>query len=127
MSNGQRNIYDFKMVKSVSAIALMYESKLAGKIVCNWSDNKAGTVCTAAVYIWEGPLTISEKYKVQLMGDDATELTSNHRMAKAGGYGYCKFSQAVGEALKATHLNGCGEGAVREFFENENYDYITII
>jgi len=126
MSGGQRSIWDFKHVKSVTAISLMHSGKPAGKIIANFSDNPAGSVCTAAVFIWEGPLTISEKYKVKLM-DKETMLTSNSRMAKASGYGYCKFSQAVGEALRATWLNGRGEGAIRKYFESEGYEYIQVI
>ena len=43
----EKNIYDCKHVKGVSAIALYKAGKPAGKIICNWSDNPAGTVCTA--------------------------------------------------------------------------------
>jgi len=121
-----KNIYDYKHVKSVTGIALMYKGKHAGKIVCNWSDNRNGSVCTASVMIWNGPLEIERKRKVELMGE-TKELTVQFNMAKAGGYGYCKFSQAVGEALGHSELNGCGESVVQKFFEENGYEYLSIV
>ncbi len=48
--------YELKHCKSVSAVALSFEGKYAGRIVANWSDNPNGSVCTATVAIWHGPL-----------------------------------------------------------------------
>jgi len=115
-----------KHTKSVSVIVLLYEGKQAGSIISNWSDNPNGSVCTTTVTIYEGPLEITRKETIDLMGKQ-TELVSPWNTAKAGGYGYCKFSQSVGEAIGQTQLNGCGEGAVRELFESKGYTYISIL
>ena len=117
---------DLKHTKSVSAIALLYKGKEAGSIVSNWSDNPSGTVCTTTVTVYEGPLKITRKETIDLMGKKI-ELKPTWTTARAGGYGYCKFSQSVGEAMGQTQINGCGEGAVRELFESHGYTYITIL
>ena len=52
-----KNIHDFKHVKSVTAIALLKNGKPAGKIIANWSDNPAGSVCTACVML--SPIVIN--------------------------------------------------------------------
>ncbi len=121
-----KNIYDYKHVKSVAAISLVFNGKQAGKIIANWSDNPNGSVCTACVMIWDGPLRIERTEKVELMGK-IEEITTNSCTKKAGGYGYCKFSQAVGEAINQTQLNGRGEGAVRKFFEDNGYRWDSVI
>ena len=117
---------DMKHTKSVSVVALTYKGKEAGSIISNWSDNPNGSVCTTTVTIFNGPLRIERTETIDLMGKDHT-LTSNWNTSKAGGYGYCKFSQSVGEAIGQTQLSGCGEGAVREFFESQGYTYTSIL
>lgn len=100
-------ISEYKHVSKVTAKALIYEGKPAGRIIANWSDNPAGTVCSASVIVWGGPLgsSINEK----------TGATFNYRnIGKAGGYGYDKLSQAVWqcfqnvgkETLKVKPANG---------------------
>lgn len=78
----RRSAFDLNHVKSVSVFVLLHGGEYAGRIVANWSDNPAGSVCTATVHVWKGPLG---------------ELPSS--TGTAGGCGYCKLSTAIGDAL----------------------------
>lgn len=123
-----KNIFDCKHVKSVSAVALMKGVELKGKIIANWSDNPAGSVCTAQVLLWDRE--VKKKRTVMLM-DKETELSAI-MIGKAGGYGYDKFSSAVYLALKAGGLEKeipvePAGGAVRQSFEKAGYEYIEVI
>lgn len=87
-----RSAFDCAHVKSVSAWALLFpeeSGKLgeAGKMVANWSDNPNGSVCTATLAIWDGPLKDLEKCTGQ-----------------AGGYGYDKLSAAFVDALQRSNF-----------------------
>lgn len=124
-----KTIYDYKHVKGVSAVALLKDGQRAGKIVANWSDNPAGTVCTAAV----------------ILSIDGGEQVSG--IGKAGGYGYDKLSSAIYEALKRCKRSRFidneiidtpfpmhehikvhpGSGDQRQAFEEAGYTYIEII
>ena len=107
-------VYDMKHVKSVSAYALLYKGKYAGRIVANWSDNPNGSVCTAVVMIHDGPFR------------DMPVTTG-----KAGGGGYDKLSAAVHEAICKTvnkdsgldipDLGGAGMSAVGEWLSKHGY------
>ena len=113
-----KNIFDFPHVKSVRAWALMRKGKMAGKIVANFSDNPAGSVCTAQVIIWTGPLS-EEKIEVPALG-------------KAGGYGYDKFSAAVSGSLIRLGFNpgtmsGEGDTSVKAFFEKNGYVVVEVV
>jgi hypothetical protein len=118
--NIKTNVFDLKHVKSVSAVAILYEGKPAGKIIANWSDNSNGSVCTAMVSIWLGPL-----------GD------MPRAVGRAGGYGYDKLSAAINEAISkvisedpdkiAPKFDGCGMSAVRKWFEQFGYELFEII
>jgi hypothetical protein len=120
MKTLRRTAFDCSHVKSVTAWALVHpESDMdggcAGRIVANFSDNPAGSVCTATVHLWRGPLRM----------DAGT--TGN-----AGGGGYDKFSAAVGDALNRAgidcgDLHGAGDGAVRKFLESKGYRTIPVI
>lgn len=121
-----KNARDLKHCKSVSAIALLYKGENAGRIVANWSDNPNGSVCTASVTVWIGPLAIEDKITVDLMGND-TEITQSTRTAKAGGGGYCKLSHAIGGALNIGEIQGAGIEAVRKYFEGNDYQFIEIL
>lgn len=74
--------FDLKHVKGVRAVALLWEGQPAGRIVANYSDNPMGSVCTATVHIWTGPLG-------GMPGSTG----------RAGGCGYDKFSAAVMDAF----------------------------
>lgn len=81
-----KSAFDCAHVKGVSAYVLLHPDRpdeLAGRIVCNHSDNPAGSVCTATVHVWAGPLR-------GMSG--ATD--------RAGGYGYCKASAAICGAVR---------------------------
>lgn len=108
-----KNIYDYKHVKSVSAVTILYKGKEAGKIIANWSDNPNGSVCTVMVDIYEGPLK--------------REYDSKKSIAQAGGCGYCKLSQAVGNVLGQVDMMAAGMTRVRRYFEDNGYTYITVI
>lgn len=101
-------------LKSVSVWVLMdkQSKEIQGKILANWSDNPNGSVCTCDVILWE-----CEKY-----GLTPKIGTSSVWTGKAGGYGYCKFSTAVHDAINRNvseslpRFAGAGHSAVKEFF-----------
>jgi len=113
-------VYDLKHVKSVSAYILLYKGKYAGRIVANWSDNPCGSVCTAGVYIFDGPF-------------ESMPTTTG----KAGGGGYDKLSAAVRNALGKIvnedsglvlpDFGGAGMSAVSEWFGKHGYDMHSVI
>ncbi len=114
-----RTAFDCKHVKSVHAWALLHpdapNGRGAGRIVADFSDNPAGAVCTATVCVWAGPLA---------------EMPAS--TGRAGGYGYCKFSAAVDEALckagqDAGDMHGRGGSAIRKWFEARGYQCIEVI
>lgn len=88
-----KTIKEFKHVQNTTAKALIYEGKPAGRIIANWSNNPAGSVCSASVIIWGGPLANIKNEK--------TGVEFNYaNIGKAGGYGYDKLSQAVYQCFK---------------------------
>lgn len=109
-----KHVLDTQGPKSVSAVALMKDGKLAGKIVANYSNNPNGSVCTAGVWIWDLP-----------------EPSGYYGQGRAAGYGYCKFSSAVNQACRALGLDAdfhaAGHSAVQSFFEEFGYTYVSIL
>ena len=113
-----RDAHDLAHVKSVTAWALFFDGEGCGRIVANWSDNPNGSVCTATVAVWDGPL-------------DGLPRTTG----KAGGGGYCKLSAAVAEALDrvmirpadSEPISGRGRRAVEKFFESYGYTVFQVI
>ena len=126
-----RNIYDYKMVKGVSAIALLKAGKPVGKIVANWSDNPAGSVCTAQVMLWDGP--ISEQIKKRQVKTDFLNCELSVVMiGKADGYGYDKLSAAISAALRVGGLEKLlpvegGSGNQRSVFEKAGFEWVEVI
>lgn len=115
-TKNKKSIFDYKHVRGVSAVCLLKGGKSAGRIVANWSDNPAGSVCTASVMLW----------------DDAKGWTINHAIGRAGGYGYDKLSAAIADALDEMGLLATikvchGAGNQRRAFTEAGYDYIEII
>lgn len=113
----EKSIFDYKGVKSVTAICLLKDGQRAGKIIANWSDNPAGSVCTAAVILYKHPTKPDESF---------------NNIGKAGGYGYDKLSSAIEQALYKDELNQVikvkgGSGNQREAFESAGYEFIEII
>ena len=83
-----KRVTEMKHVAGATAKALLFEGKPAGRVIANWSDNNNGTVCSASVLIWAGPLKDAKHPK--------TGKEFNYgNIGKAGGYGYDKLSQAV--------------------------------
>lgn len=131
-----KNIFDYSHVKSVTAWALIdaKTNESAGKVIANYSDNPNGSVCTCQVIIWN-----ARKYGLEpehtttrlAIGEDFTHETPC--IAKAGGYGYCKFSQAFQDAVRKGFKNsecrvgGRGEGAVREWLEEHGLRVFEVI
>ena len=131
-----KNIFDMKHVRGVKAIALLKKGEMAGRIIANYSDNPAGSVCTVMV---------------QIYGHKNGADGRNWATGTAGGGGYDKFSAAVSSALRSmgllpdhdkTHaftfehkkvrLSGkipvySGSGNVRAAFEAAGYAYIEAI
>lgn len=94
-----RNIFDYKHVKGTTAIALLKDGKTAGRIICNWSDNPAGSVCTAQVMLWDGVISdkIKKEHHPSIHSDCYLPVVM---IGKAGGYGYDKRSAAIADALR---------------------------
>ena len=118
-----KSAFDFNHVKSVKAWALTFKGEMAGRIVANYSDNPAGSVCVASAGFWGGPFKDKE-----------------HSTGRAGGYGYDKFSAAVSEALHkigvVNELDGrwlksnalfIGDSSVKNFLEAKGYKVLEVI
>lgn len=133
----RKSIFDYKFVKSVSvAILVDKETKdVAGKIISNWSDNPAGTVCTSQVILWEpqkyGITPKREPYSSRLLeGDYDVSM-----IGKAGGYGYCKLSSSIATAINDnTHgdtppakFGGVGESGIRDYFDAIGLTYSQVL
>lgn len=121
-----KNIYDYKHVRSVSAYALLQKGKYVGKIICNWSDNPAGSVCTAQVMLWDGK--ISPKIKRERVSGYEVKHTM---IGKAGGYGYDKLSSAIYSALERGGIHKLikvepGGGNVRKAFEDAGFELLEV-
>ena len=118
-----KRVTDMKGPKNTTAWALLYNSAFAGKLIANWSDNRAGTVCSASLLIWNGPLSNEDKNKGLIF-----DLGN---IGKAGGYGYDKLSQAVWQCFKNANLETKkvkpGNGQTREEFEAWGYVVCEII
>ena len=127
---GNKNIFDCKHVKQVSAIALYKEGKTAGRIICNWSDNPAGSVCTAQVMLWDG--AISEQIKQKHHKTEFLDcMLSVVMIGKAGGYGYDKRSAAISAALYKGGIHELlpvagGAGNERSIFEAAGFDWFEV-
>jgi hypothetical protein len=126
-----KNVFDLKHVKSVSAIVLLKEGKPAGKIICNWSDNPAGSVCTAQVLLYDGVISarIKEKHVKTEFLDCKLPVSM---IGKAGGYGYDKRSSAIDSALRAGGIHDLlpvqgGSGNERQVFEAAGFTWIDVI
>lgn len=127
-----KNIYDMKHVKSVTAVCLLKEGKSAGRIICNWSDNPAGSVCTAQVMLWDGVISAKIKEKTVKIEGMEPFKTSVVMIGKAGGYGYDKRSAAIEAALRAGGILELlpvqgGSGNEREIFEAAGFTWVDVI
>ena len=110
--------HDYSHAKSVTAWGLLYQGKEAGKLIANWSDNPAGSVCAATVWVSAGPL--------------AEWYYSFPKTGRARGYGYDKLSAAVASAFIAAGvqpraLESAGNGQTREEFEAWGYTVIRVL
>lgn len=122
-----KSAYDYAHVKSVSAWALLFDGKEAGKIVCNWTDNPNGSGCVMTVSIWRGPIN-------DWTDESVTALDGS------GAGGYDKFSGAFSRVMRKIakfgkipqdviipDLHGRGSGAIRRFLENLEYQVFEVI
>ena len=132
MKSKFKNIFDYKHVKSVSAIALLKDGKSAGRIVCNWSDNPAGSVCTSQVMLWDGEISGKVRTRhVKTEYHDFGQLPVV-MLGKAGGYGYDKRSAAISAAIREGGIHEflpveSGAGAERSVFEKAGFTWIEVI
>jgi hypothetical protein len=119
-TKSRKSVFDMKHVSSVHAWALLIDGEMAGRIVCNMSDNPAGSVFTVQVGAWKGPLNSSD----------------GPMIGSAGGCGYCKFSAAFAQAIakhcKAnsiddSRVSGCGSSAMVAFLERLGYKVCEVI
>lgn len=83
-----KRVTELTHVSNVTAKALIFNGKPAGRIIANWSNNPNGSVCNASVIIWAGELANMKNEKTGKAFDYGN-------IGKAGGYGYDKLSQAV--------------------------------
>lgn len=118
-----KTVTDFAHVANTTAKALIFDGKPAGRIIANWSDNPAGSVCSASVIIWGGPLAGVKHPKT------GKELNYTN-IGKAGGYGYDKLSQAVWQCLTnagvQTEKVKPGNGLTDEEFTARGYIVFTV-
>jgi hypothetical protein len=113
-----KNFWELKHIKSVSAYAVLLDGKPAGKILFHWSDNPAGATVTAAVAIFDGPLS------------DLPMTTGT-----AGGLGYDKQSAAIYAALtkaaadpsEIPAFHGSGMVAVIEWLQTLGYTVFQVL
>ena len=118
-----KRVFEMQGPKSVTAWALLFEGKPAGKVIANWSNNRGGTVCSASVYIYRGPLDLKEqkgKFKFDF-----------GNVGKAGGYGYDKMSQAIWQCFNNAGIETKkvkpANGQSRDEFEAWGYEVIDVI
>ena len=127
-----KTAYDFKHVKGTTAIALIKDGVPAGKIVANWSDNPAGSVCTATIHV----------NRIDGLNYHYTGT------GRAAGYGYDKLSGAIYQALREAYYETWdkdkkdlvrsyvnlsltfkvepGAGNQRSVFESLGYQYVEV-
>lgn len=110
-----KSAFDCSHVKSVRAYAVLLNGTPAGRVVANWSDNPAGSVCTVTVGIWDG----------ELKGMPSVT-------ARAKGFGYCKFSAAFESAIQSAgveihDVHGAGESEVEKWLESHGYTAFRVI
>lgn len=109
-----KSAFEMSHVRKVKAWAVTYNGEMAGRIVANSSDNPNGSVCTATVGFWGGPLK-----------------DINASTGRAGGYGYDKFSAAVSYALNKigvkNDVDGRGDSSVKSLLRNLGYSVIEVI
>jgi hypothetical protein len=103
-----RNPLKMNGPKSTTAYALIKDNEYAGFIVANWSNNPNGSVCTALV-----------------------QIDGKSGIGKAGGYGYCKLSAAVYDALKSMNIEPQvvkpGNGRHEQEFEDMGYTVLLVV
>lgn len=122
-----KSIYDYSHIKSVSALIILDSKKeIVGKIIANWSDNPAGSVCTAQVFCDSELLKRKRlKYPADMLGIGGFEYDAP-MIGKAGGYGYDKLSSAISQAIRSgciehpkTNFAGAGLSEVKAWFQKE--------
>ena len=107
-----------------TARAILFEGKPAGRLIANWSDNRAGAVCSASVVLWAGPLKDARHPK--------TGKEFNYgNIGKAGGYGYDKLSEAVWQCFNnagiETKVVRPANGLTDEEFVAWGYEIFSIL
>lgn len=132
-----KNIFDYSHVKSVKAYILTDDANnMMGKIIANFSDNPAGSVCTAQIIIWsDSNFGLKPKIKHYTSEFLKGQTFNAPLIGKAGGYGYDKFSSAVASAIRnncteypAIDFDGAGDGKVREWFKQHlNLNLVSVI
>lgn len=109
-----KTAFEMPHVKAVKAWAMIFQGEMSGRIVANYSDNPNGSVCTATVGFWGGPLK-----------------DTNSSTGRAGGYGYDKFSAAVSYALNKigvkNDVDGRGDSSVKSLLGHLGYSVIEVI
>jgi len=118
------HVNEMKHCAGSTAKAILFEGKPAGRLIANWSDNPAGTVCSASVILWAGPLKDMKHPK--------TGKEFNYgNVGKAGGYGYDKLSQAVWQCFNNAGVEAKvvrpANGQTEEEFTAWGYEIFTIL
>lgn len=122
-TNNMKRVNEMKGPQNTTAWALLLDGKSAGKLIANWSDNPAGTVCSASVLIWSGPLDMKQQ--------TGTKKLDWGNVGKAGGYGYDKLSQAVWQCFDNAGIETKkvkpANGMTRQEFEAWGYEVFEIL
>jgi hypothetical protein len=117
-----KHFLDSNQFKTVSAIALVYDGKPAGKIVAKWTDNNLGGTCTVGMMIYYGPLPVQAKTTI--------DFSTTKR---ASGCGYNKFDAALGSLFLHYLPNGegawkaCDSGRWRAWLEEQGYTVMEVL
>lgn len=132
-----KNIFDYSHIKSVSALVLIDKDskELRGKIICNWSDNPNGSVCTSQVFHY-----FESDKLIKKQGEYKTEFLKGKKfdsplIGKASGYGYDKLSSAIGSAIynntterPIIDFKGVGLSGVEKWYDRHfNIEVIQVI
>ena len=108
-----KSAFEMQHVKNVQAWAVTYGEEMAGRIVANYSKNSLGSVCTASVGFWRGPLKNNSLYTGNAMGYND------------------KFNYAVLCAIKKIgvklDINGGCDESVKSLLEKIGYTVLEVI
>lgn len=119
MSKSKKSAYDYAHVKMSTAKAILFKGEYAGKIVCNWTDNPAGTGCIMTLNFWKGPIAKWMKGTITVREG-------------SGSSGYDKLSAAFESCIRKMDKApkdrpSLSSGDINSFLEHYGYVVCTVI